>query len=77
MTNPAETTLKDENELNHTQHIVEGILAPHLQTINDNPELLSLLYDVNLLPEQCTSINSAVACAAITYAFRIGRGSNA
>jgi hypothetical protein len=54
---------------------VRSILQPYLQTINETPDLLSLLYDVNLLPEQCGSVNAAVAVSAICEAYRMGQAS--
>jgi hypothetical protein len=56
-----------------TQQIVEGILQPYLELINGTPELLSLLYDVNLLPEQCTTVNAAVAVQTACVAYRLGQ----
>jgi len=58
-----------------TQQVVHGILQPYLQTINETPDLLSLLYDVNLLPEQCVSVNAAVAVSAVCEAYRMGQAS--
>ena len=58
-----------------TQQVVQGILQPYLQTINETPDLLSLLYDVNLLPEQCVSVNAAVAVSAVCEAYRMGQAS--
>ena len=54
---------------------VRSILQPYLQTINETPDLLSLLYDVNLLPEQCTTVNAAVAVSAVCEAYRMGQAS--
>jgi hypothetical protein len=58
-----------------TQQVVQGILQPYLQVINETPDLLSLLYDVNLLPEQCRTVNSAVAVLAVCEAYRMGQAS--
>ena len=58
-----------------TQQVVKGILQPYLQLINETPDLLSLLYDVNLLPEQCVSVNAAVAVSAVCEAYRMGQAS--
>jgi len=58
-----------------TQQVVHGILQPYLQMINETPDLLSLLYDVNLLPEQCVSIKAAVAVTAVCQAYRMGQAS--
>ena len=54
---------------------VRAILQPYLQMINETPDLLSLLYDVNLLPEQCNSVNAAVAMAAVCEAYLLGQAS--
>lgn len=67
-------------ELNSTvrealRNNVRSIMQPYLQLINETPDLLSLLYDVNLLPEQCNSINAAVAMSAICEAYRMGQAS--
>ena len=58
-----------------TQQVVQGILQSYLKVINDTPDLLSLLYDVNLLPEQCRTVNSALAVSAICEAYRMGQAS--
>jgi len=58
-----------------TETTVRSILQPYLQMINETPDLLSLLYDVNLLPEQCRSVNAAVAVSAVCEAYRMGQAS--
>lgn len=60
-----------------TQQVVHGILQPYLQMINETPDLLSLLYDVNLLPEQCRTVNAAVAVSAVCEAYRMGQAAMA
>lgn len=52
-----------------------SIMQPYLQMINETPNLLSLLYDVDLLPEQCNSVNAAVAMAAVCEAYLLGQAS--
>jgi len=44
-----------------------------IETINDNPRLLSLLYDVNLLPEQIDSKIKLHAMNLAVVAYQIGR----
>lgn len=41
--------------------------------INDTPVLLSLLYDVDLLPEQIISMREAVCMAAVVEAYLAGK----
>jgi hypothetical protein len=60
---------------NFDQVAVKAVLQPYLQVINETPDLLSLLYDVNLLPEQCVTVNAAVAVSAICEAYRMGQAS--
>lgn len=52
---------------------VEPILAAYRQRINETPELLSLLYDADLLPEQIVSMRGAKSMAAVVEAFEAGR----
>jgi hypothetical protein len=61
---------------NSFDHVaVKAVLQPYLRLINETPDLLSLLYDVNLLPEQCVSVDEAVAVSAICEAYRMGQAS--
>lgn len=43
---------------------VNEILDNYLKQINSTPELLSLLYDIDMLPEQTTSVIGATRLAA-------------
>ena len=56
-----------------TQQIVQSILDPYLDLINSTPALLNLLYDANLLPEQVTTVNAAVAISVACEAYRLGQ----
>jgi hypothetical protein len=42
----------------------DEMMKPYLDQINSTPELLSLLYDIDMLPEQTTSIIGATRLAA-------------
>lgn len=48
------------------------LILKYTETINKTPYLLSLLYDVNLLPEQITSMEKAIYMAAIVEAYKEG-----
>jgi hypothetical protein len=48
------------------------VSAEILQKVNSTPALLSLLYDVNLLPEQIDSNNQYCALQAIVIAYGLG-----
>jgi hypothetical protein len=49
------------------------ILKPYLPVINGNPELLSLLYNGNMLPEQAVTIREAIQLAVVIEAFYLGQ----
>ena len=49
------------------------IVAPYRKTISDTPDLLSLLYDADLLPEQIVTPRAAVCMAAVVEAYQAGR----
>jgi hypothetical protein len=51
--------------------IIEQILAHYRSSINSTPALLSLLYDVDLLPEQITTIRDAKSMAAVVEAYKL------
>lgn len=42
---------------------VDEIIKPYLKQVNGTPELLSLLYDIDLLPEQITKRVNAIRMA--------------
>ena len=47
-----------------------------LELINSTPELISLLYDIGMMPEQLTPKSSAwTTMLAIAYAYHAGRDS--
>jgi hypothetical protein len=51
---------------------VEQVLAAYRKHINETPALLSLLYDVDLLPEQIVSMRGAKSMAAVVEAYAAG-----
>jgi hypothetical protein len=44
--------------------LIDEILQPYLKFINSTPELVSMLYDIDMMPEQTTSITGAIRLAA-------------
>jgi len=48
------------------------IVSSYANMINKTPYLLSLLYDINLLPEQVSSMQEAIYMAAIVDAYKEG-----
>ena len=46
-----------------------------LDYVNDDPELLSYLYDANLLPEQVTTAGKLTVFNLVLEAYRIGKES--
>ena len=52
---------------------IEAILSHYRKLINNAPALLSLLYDVDLLPEQITSIRGAKSMAAVVEGYKLGK----
>lgn len=48
---------------------VTAILVKYLPTINGTPAIQSLLYDLNMLPEQTVTVEGAIQVAAICEAF--------
>lgn len=57
---------------------VEEVLVAYRKRINETPVLLSLLYDVDLLPEQIVSLRGAMSMAAVVEAYEAGlRDANA
>lgn len=40
------------------------IMRPYLSQVNSTPELLSLLYDIDMLPEQTVTVPGAVRLVA-------------
>jgi hypothetical protein len=49
---------------------VDAVIAPFRQQINDTPALTSLLYDVDLLPEQIKLYANAKRMIAICILFK-------
>ena len=54
---------------------IDMIISPFLELINSTPELLSLLYDLDIMPEQVASIRDALYLYTVCEAFRLGRKS--
>lgn len=50
-----------------------GMLKPYLKDINENPVLLSLLYDADMLPEQTVTVRGAICTMATVIAFKEGK----
>lgn len=50
---------------------VDEILAPYRKMINSTPELQSLLYDVDMLPEQTTSIIGAIRLVGLCEVWKL------
>ena len=50
----------------------QEILQHYIKYINNTPELLSLLYDADLLPEQINSVRGAISVAAVVEAYKAG-----
>jgi hypothetical protein len=48
------------------------IVSLYANMINETPYLLSLLYDINLLPEQVSTKQEAIYMAAIVDAYKEG-----
>lgn len=51
---------------------VDDVIAAYRKRINDNPVLLSLLYDANLLLGQIVTMHGAISMAAVAEAFEFG-----
>jgi hypothetical protein len=51
---------------------VSLIIGAHRLIINETPAILSLLYDLNLLPEQVATYRNAMLMAGICKAFSLG-----
>lgn len=48
------------------------ILAEYRNTISETPELLSLLYDADMLPEQIVTVRGAISVVAVVVAYKAG-----
>jgi hypothetical protein len=48
------------------------IIGAHRLIINETPALLSLLYDLNLMPEQVATYREAMLMAGMCRAFSLG-----
>lgn len=59
------------------QDEIIAALAPYRAEISATPFLLSLLYDINLLPEQVETKRSAALMIAICQAYRAGKKAGA
>lgn len=47
----------------------QKICAPYRQQINSTPALLSILYDIDMLPEQTVTVPGAIRMAAFCEVF--------
>lgn len=56
------------------EQTAQNVVANYRKIINNTPDLLSLLYDADLLPEQITSMRGAVSMAAVVEAYKLGKG---
>ncbi|MBY3155229.1 hypothetical protein HFO56_23180 [Rhizobium laguerreae] len=54
------------------QQGVDEVLGPFRKFISDRPALLSLLYDVDMLPEQTVTRQGAIRLAAMCEVWRSG-----
>ena len=52
---------------------VKLILSTYLALINRTPDLLSLLYDADMLPEQTVTVRGAISVAAVCEAYQAGQ----
>jgi hypothetical protein len=60
----------DESSVTEMEAIFrDQMLKPHLETLKD-PELLSFLYDADMLPEQCRSAQGAIHLAALCFVWK-------
>jgi hypothetical protein len=48
----------------------QEICAPYRQQISDTPMLLSILYDIDMLPEQTVTVPGAIRLAAFCEIFK-------
>ena len=56
------------------QQLAQGLITQFRAFISNTPDLLSLLYDADLLPEQIVSMRGAVSMAAVVEAYKLGKG---
>jgi hypothetical protein len=59
-------------EMDTRENGVEDIIARYRAFINDRPRLLSLLYDINMLPEQTVSRQGAIRLAGLCEVWKSG-----
>jgi hypothetical protein len=59
-------------ELDTREHGVEAIVARYRKFINDRHSLLSLLYDIDMLPEQTVTRQGAIRLAAFCEVWKSG-----
>ena len=48
------------------------ILKPYRKFISDRPKLVSLLYDIDMLPEQCQTVIGAIRLSALCMVWQMG-----
>lgn len=51
---------------------VDETIAKYAKFINDRPMLVSLLYDINMLPEQCVTLAGAIRLAGLCEVWKKG-----
>lgn len=69
-----QSTAEGNNSQIMTQQasVINDILANYVEFINQRPQLISLLYDIDLLPEQIEGINDAIHLAALCDVWLLG-----
>ena len=70
----------DQATQSATANNIDMLVSPFLELANSTPELLSLLYDLDLMPEQLTGkevtdVRDSLFFFAVCEAFRLGRES--
>lgn len=55
---------------------IELAVQEYAHKINENPDLLSVLYDADLLPEQIRTVRDVISMVAVCEAYNAGRASN-
>lgn len=56
------------------EELAQGLIAQYRSIISNTPDILSLLYDADLLPEQLVSVRGAISMAAVVEAYKLGKG---
>lgn len=69
-TAPVEASGSERDGPEVGEDAVAKILAPYLPTINSTPDLLSILYDADLMPEQTVTVRGAICVVAVCEAYK-------